>query len=144
VTVAFRLLDRKGVSNFGVRWQVSNLATPSLKLAASLNEPEKWQVALTGDFESGFGPQPARAQPEPRHLSFIVMTAADQAEFAMRHGKPGSPERVAQWLDTALQAWHDGICDGVVTYCLDKLPNSPTFELCQKEFARFMPVPQAG
>jgi hypothetical protein len=36
-----------------------------------------------------------------------------------------------------LQARADGLCDGVVTYCLDKEPTSATFPLAQKLFEQF-------
>ena len=51
VTLAFRLLDKKGVSNFGVRWQVKDLQAEGLSLAASLDQPQKWQVSQRGAFE---------------------------------------------------------------------------------------------
>jgi hypothetical protein len=34
----------------------------------------------------------------------------------------------------SLQAWRDGKCDGVVTYCLDKRPESQSYRLAQKLF----------
>ena len=39
LTIAFRLLDKKGVSNFGVRWQVKDLQAEGLRLAAGLDQP---------------------------------------------------------------------------------------------------------
>ena len=55
VTLAFRLLDKKGVSNFGVRWHLSELRAENLQLAADLAEPQKWKVDRQGAFEAGFG-----------------------------------------------------------------------------------------
>jgi hypothetical protein len=40
VTLAFRLLDKKGVSNFGLRWLVADLQVEGLTLAAGLDHPE--------------------------------------------------------------------------------------------------------
>ena len=68
---------------------------------------------------------------------FIVMTAGSADEFRLRHGDPASPERIADWLRMSLQAWRDGQCDGVVTYCLDKRPESRVFPLAQKLFGEF-------
>jgi len=65
------------------------------------------------------------------------MTAGDIKEFGERHGDPATPERVAEHLRLSLQAWRDGKCDGVVTYCLDKRPPSRTFPLAQKLFREF-------
>jgi len=134
VTVTFRLLDKKGVSNFGVRWRLKNLKADGLTLAAGLNDPPRWRVDRHGPFETGFGnrnkPDPGR----PVHIPFIVMTAASADEFKLRHGEPASPERIAEWVRFSLQACADGQCDGVVTYCLDKEPQSPAFPLVQKAF----------
>ena len=138
LTVAFRLLDKKGVSNFGVRWQVKDLRVEGLKLAAGLDQPQKWQVAQHGAFEAGFGDR--IKPPEHRfHVPFIVMTAGDTSEFRLRHGDPASPERIAEWLKFCLQAWREGKCEGVVTYCLDKQPGSRIFDLARDAFGQYQP-----
>jgi hypothetical protein len=36
-----------------------------------------------------------------------------------------------------LQAYRDGKCDGVVTYCLDKRPESEAFPYVRKLFHQF-------
>ena len=136
LTVAFCLLDKKGVSNFGVRWQVKDLQVDGLKLAAGLDQPGQWQVSQRGAFEAGFG---AQLKP-PAHrfqVPFIAMTAGDPSEFRMRHGDPASPERITEWLRFCLEAWREGKCDGVVTYCLDKQPRSRTFDLVRDLFGQY-------
>ena len=55
LTIAFCLLDKKGVSNFGVQWQVKDLWVEGLKLAADLDHPRQWKVSRRGAFEAGFG-----------------------------------------------------------------------------------------
>ena len=129
VTVAFRILDKKGVSNFGVRWQVKDLRAEGIALAVDLARPQLWQVSQRGPFEAGFG---NRLRPPERrfHIPFIVMTAGHAGEFRMRHGDPANPERMAEWLRFCLQAWREGKCDGIVTYCLDKAPGRRTPRGC--------------
>jgi uncharacterized protein YfiM (DUF2279 family) len=136
LTVAFRLLDKLGVSNFGVRWRIKDLQAEGMSLAAGLDQPQKWQVSQRGAFESGFRD---RIKPPARqfHIPFIVMTAGDASEFRMRHGDPASPERIAEWLRFCLQAWREGKCDGVVTYCLDKQPRSRVFDLARDLFGQY-------
>jgi hypothetical protein len=138
LNVGFRLLDKKGVSNFGVRWQVRDLRVEGLRLAAGLDQPRQWQVSQRGAFEAGFGD---RLQPPARrfHIPFIVMTAGDAWEFKLRHGDPASPERMAAWLKFCLEAWREGKCDGVVTYCLDKKAGSPVFDLARDLFSQYRP-----
>ncbi len=135
-TLAFRLLDEKGVSNFGVQWRVANLRAENLKVAADLSEPQKWKVGRQGAFETGFGVSPKVGQ-RRFHIPFISMTAADAGEFGMRHGNPATPERIARQLHLSLLAWRDGKCDGVVTYCLDKSPKSPSYPLVRKLFQEY-------
>jgi hypothetical protein len=65
------------------------------------------------------------------------MTAGQAVEFRLRHGDPASPERMAEWLRFCLQAWREGKCDGVVTYCLDKQPRSRTFDLARDLFGQY-------
>jgi hypothetical protein len=138
VTVTFRLLDKQGVSNFGVRWQVRDLQAEGLRLAAGLDQPQQWRVSQRGAFEAGFGDR--IKPPEHRfHVPFIVMTAGDTSEFRLRHGDPASPERIAEWLKFCLQAWREGKCDGVVTYCLDKQPGSRIFDLARDAFGQYQP-----
>jgi len=75
----------------------------------------------------------------PTHIPFIVMTAGVEYEFRLRYGDPATPERIAEWLRMCLTAWRDGLCDGVVTYCIDKGPESQTLPLAKalyKEFGR--------
>jgi len=136
VAIALGLLDKKGVSNFGVRWRVTQLRAEGLQLAAELGEPQKWKVTRQGAFEAGFEGA-TKAGQRRFHIPFISMTAGDENEFRMRHGDPASPERIAEWLRMSLQAWQDGKCDGVVTYCLDKGPRSRAFPLAQKLFHEF-------
>lgn len=136
VGVAFRLLDKKGVSNFGVRWRVGEWRAEGLQPAADLGDPQKWKVTRQGAFETGFGGA-AKAGRRRFHIPFISMTAGDAHEFRLRHGDPATPPRIAEQLRLSLQAWRDGKCDGVVTYCLDKRPESQTFALAQKLFREF-------
>ena len=122
-----------GVSGAAVSGQ---LRVEGLDLAAGLGEPQQWKVARQGAFEAGFGGAVKTGQ-RRFHIPFISMTAADEVEFRMRHGDPASPERIAGWLRMSLEAWRDGKCDGVVTYCLDKGPHSKTFPLVRKVFQEF-------
>jgi hypothetical protein len=136
VTVSFRLFDKQGVSNFGVRCRFRDLRAEGLQPAATLAEPSKWRVQRQGVLEAGFGE--ALNQGAGRfHIPFIVMTAGQASEFRLRHGDPASPERIVEWLRLCLIARREGKCDAVVTYCLDKDPQSLTFPRVQALFKEF-------
>jgi hypothetical protein len=138
VDLAFRLLERSGVGNFGAHWRLAELRCDGLELAADLNHPEAWRVSRQGGFTTGFGAQGRRGG-RRFHIPFVVMTAAQPAEFRLRHGMTGAPEEIARQLRMCLQAEHDGECDAVVTYCLDKRPGSGAFDLCREQFRAFKP-----
>jgi hypothetical protein len=133
VTFAFRLLDKQGVSNFGLRWRVRDVQVEGLRPVGDLNDIRRWVVTQRGAFDAGLGP---RMRPGGRrfHLPFIVMTAGSEGESHLRHGDPATPERITEWVAMCLQAWREGKCDGVVTYCLDKQLESKSFSLVQKLF----------
>ena len=135
VSVAFRLFDKKGVSNFGVRWSLRDLEVEGLRLEASLDKPEQWQVSRHGAFEAGFGDAAKRKGPRRQfHIPFIVMPAGCVSQFRKRHPGTATPERVVGQLGMCLEQWRAGRCDGVVTYCLDKSPQSPTFPPARELF----------
>jgi hypothetical protein len=135
-TVAFRLLEKKGVSNFGVRWRLSDWQSDGLQPAADFSQPQQWRVSRQGAFETGFGRGVKKGE-RRFHIPFISMTAGDTHEFRLRHGDPATPQRIADQLRLSLEVWRDGKCDGVVSYCLDKRPQSQTFSLAQQLFRFF-------
>jgi hypothetical protein len=140
VKIAFRLFDKKGVGNFGVRWQLKDLRAEGLQVSAALEAPAQWKVEQRGPFEAGFGE--ALQSRTPRfHIPLIVMTAAQPIEFKLRHGEPASPERISLWLRMCLEEMQKKKCEGVVTYCLDKTTNSLTFSPVQKLFREFRTSP---
>jgi hypothetical protein len=136
INVSFRLLDKKGVSNFGVRWHLKDLRAEGLKVSANLDTPAQWKLKQRGPFEAGFGEAPQKHETR-FHIPLFVMTAAQPVEFKLRHGEPASPERISQWLHMCLDEMQKQKCEGVVTYCLDKSTNSPTFPLAQESFREF-------
>jgi len=136
VTLAFRLIDKKGVGNFNARWYVGDLKAEGLEPAAGLDETSKWSVTKQGAFGTSFG-RVAKPGQRTFKIPFISMVAGQAVEFRLRHGDPASPERMANQLRLSLQARRDGKCDGVVIYCLDKRPNSKIFPLARDLFREF-------
>jgi len=122
VVVAY-LQDRDEIER---TWAVLNDAdmVPPSELSFPLGTPSQ-----AGDF--------VMASRRRFHIPFVSMTAGDAGEFRQRHGDPATPERIAEYLRLSLQAWREGKCDGVVTYCLDKRPQSQTIPLAQKLFHEF-------
>lgn len=134
VVVAFRLLDKLGVYNFGVTWSVTDLQTSGLQLQADLTQPQQWQVSSQGAFSTGFGPAPqVQARPRP----FMVMETGNEGDFRMRHGDPVTDDRFRDFLSMSLKAWDANQCDGIVTYCLDKSAQSLFYARTRKMFQSY-------
>ena len=55
VRLTFRLLEKKGVGNFGVRWDLGDSRTEGLRPAADLNEPQKWRRAAKASWRPASG-----------------------------------------------------------------------------------------
>lgn len=106
------------------------------KLTVDLAKPGKWKVDRQGTFEAGFGSEVKMGR-RRFHIPFVSMTAGAEGEFRQRQGDPATPERIAEWLRMSLQAYKDGTCDGLVTYCLEKRPQSRTLALAQKLLGEF-------
>lgn len=137
VTLAIRFYARKGCGDFGVCWTIDGLRAEGLEFAKELGAPDQWKSTTRGAYETGLGGMPKPAD-RRFHLPFIVMTAAAAGEFGDRHGD-ATPARVTQWLRMCLDAWRDGKCEGVVTYCLDKQAGSAYFEGVRKAFTEYAP-----
>lgn len=142
VTIAFQLLERKGVANFPVRWRVRGLEVEGLKLEHDLGAPEAWKVVSNNSaFECGYGDAIKPTGPARFHLPYVVMTAAQPVEFKLRHGEPASAERIGTWLDMCLDAARAKDCDGVVTYALDLKGSAPEYGVVKGIFARDRATP---
>jgi hypothetical protein len=72
-TLAFRLFEKKGVSNFGVHWRVKDLQPEGLQPLASLTESQRWKVDRHGPFTAGFG-NPEQSGKRNFHIPFIVQS----------------------------------------------------------------------
>ena len=134
VILAFRLTDKQPVGNFPLRWRIAGLQSETIRPKAPLEEPEEWTITRQGAFTAGFGDTLQRGG-GTFHIPFIVMTAAQEVEFILRHGEPATPERMNDWLRMCLGGMHDGLCDGVVTYCLDLTPGNKNFDLAKTTYA---------
>ncbi len=133
--LTFRVLDAKGVSNFGVGWRLTDLDLEGLDSGFGLDACDRWRVAKRGAFEVGFGDG---AKPGARGFGvpLFLMPSGDLAEFEQRHGAPATPARVAAFVRFSLDACRAGHGSGVLTYCLDKSSGSATFDAVRRAFAQ--------
>lgn len=134
VVIAFRLFDKQAVYNFPITWSLVGLQATGLKLQADLSQPQQWVVSYKGSFKTGFGGgNPLQRGPLP----MILMEAGNQEAFQARHGNPVTDDRFRQYLSVCLKAWQSGLCDGIITYCLDKGPESPFYTRARKMFQAY-------
>ena len=114
VEVAFRVYDRKGVSNFGVVVEAQEPAFSGL-LADST---DAWRTDVSGPFTTVV--KPAYKGEGRFHLPLVVMIAASPSSFAKRNGEPATVDRYAEKMQMALAQMRNGFAEGVVTYTLPK------------------------
>ena len=115
VTLTLRMIDKKPVGKFTVRWRITGMQAEGLDPGKDLGEPAKWKASKQGSFETGFGgvPEPGKRR---FHLPLIVVCGADA-------------------LDAPLQAYRDGRCEGVVINTQPKDPKNAFSEEVKKAFA---------
>ena len=119
VALTLRVMDKKGVSNFGVRASWADLTTVGLALSeGDLRSQEGWTTQRRGPWTVEF--EPERGGAGRFHIPLVVMTAANARQYEKRWGKEGTSERIRDKVQMALDAMRDGECEGVVTYCLNK------------------------
>jgi len=144
-TVQLRLgvLDKRPVSNYGVIPTFMDLKVTGLKLTTTdLGSATHWKAQRSGAFTIRH--YPAQSGTGKFHLPLIVMTAAERGEYQKRHGKPATPERIAEQVKMALEFARAGKIAGVVTYCLDKHPGNPDFAAVAEVFRQFQARNKAG
>ncbi|MCX6924000.1 MAG: hypothetical protein NT154_12445, partial [Verrucomicrobia bacterium] len=87
----------------------------SLRAASGTLPASRRQIPQIGRNNCEF-----RRQPQPPRISLL--------------------DRPFSSLTLSVQAWREGKCDGVVTYCLDKQPRSRTFDLARDQFGQYRPT----
>ena len=125
--VTFRLLEQRGVSSVGVRWWIDGVRGQGLRFRGEPARAADWTTARRGPGSSSFGPEAADTA-AVRPLPLFVMIAATPAQDALRYGAPSTRARILQHVDDGLRAVRAGLCDGIVTYCLDKSATSAVFD----------------
>ena len=137
VTVTLRCYDKKGVSNFGVFVEWADLQLEGFQPSrVDLEAARHWRVSSSGHWQVEFHPK--RAGTGRFRLPFLVMPAGSPGEFKQRHaGSQGSPEEIARQVAMVLDCVADGLCDGMVIYCLPKKPGSRWFDAVREVIQKF-------
>jgi hypothetical protein len=66
----------------------------------------------------------------------ILMPAGEGEQYEKRYPEAGSPRNVANKLEMCFNLMREGKVQGVVTYCLPKGAEDPTFKAAGREFRR--------
>jgi len=152
VRLSFRGIDKKGVSQFGVEMGFRELGAEGLELGTSnFGVQEGWHVYVRGRWRVSFHPE--RGGLRRFNIPLVVMTAGSMWEYLIRHRMTRAEAReavremtdadrkrlageIADQFEMALDAMDDGLCDGVVIYCLDKKPGSPAYAAIREVLKR--------
>jgi len=130
--LSFRITCKKKSTNFGFRWDVKDLLCNGIKVEQSLDFPQYWRVRKIGAFEAGFGN--ASNYVGKRSMSFVVMVAVERKQFEKRYGEPATIKEIKATIEMALGAMKEGLCEGLVTYCLDTNKGSDDYSLVSHLF----------
>ncbi len=130
VTVTMRVIDLKGVSNFGVNVWWSEPDADGLKPADGF----VWGTNARGQWQTAF--EAAHHGEGAFHLPFVVMVAASREAFVRRVGTAATPENIRDHAEMAFTEMRRGNADGVVTYVLDKRVGNPDYAAVQTAFLK--------
>lgn len=139
VTLSLACTDKKGVSNFGVEVEWSDLRLEGFQEAGlDVGREEDWRTDVQGKWEVTWQ---AKAGGTGRFsLPYIVMPAGTANDLRKRlPGSQGTPEELAAHLRMVLEAMKVGECDGVVTYCLPKATGNEHFEAARQVYEEMLP-----
>ena len=138
IQLRFGVLDKKSVSNFGVRARFSGFKTTGLKTddGGGLENKNAWQSECRGAFTAAF--EPEYVGQRKYHVPLIVMPSGSTSEYEQRFHEAGTPERIAGRVRVALDLATAQKVEGVVTYCLDKRQTSKTFDAVRDEYRAFL------
>lgn len=135
--IRFGVVDKKGVSNFGVRVRFSGFKTTGLRVEhGELDSERGWKPGCHGAFKAAFEPKYVGNQ--RHHVPLIVMPSGSQSEYVQRFHEEATPERVAGRVRVALELAAQHKVEGVVTYCLNKRQGSKTFDAVRDEYKKFL------
>lgn len=112
VDVAFRVYDRKGVSNFGVEVEAQEMGLRGLEAEGD------WEWSWSGPWR--VGTLAAYESAGRFRIPLVVMIAGDRAQFVKRNGEPASVDRIRDKVRMAISQMRQGYAAGVVTYALKK------------------------
>jgi hypothetical protein len=135
VTLALGVFDAKGVSEYALTAEFSDLQVEGLGLDADLEHEQSWQQQIAGAFTLHHGPK--RLGQKRYRLPLIVMPAGSRSEYRQRYHEDATPENLAARTRQALELTGDGRVIGTVMYCLDKGKDSADLAAIAKLFAEF-------
>ena len=109
----FRIYDYKGVSNFGVDFEVQGVVYDGLSPTSedwNLSAPGAWAVEQRPPYvvTGAFG------------IPLIVMIASNRHQFSKRNGDPATADRIRDKVQMAITQMRSSFAEGVVTYALPK------------------------
>ncbi|WP_229797362.1 hypothetical protein [Jeongeupia chitinilytica] len=126
-TLSFEVADAYSGDAFALRTRFSNLSATGLTLASNdFSASTGWTREAIGKYY--FQPVNARQGANAFNKPFLVMPAADPAEFTKRYNQAATPEAIAAVVDMATAAATDGYGNGVVTYCMEKAEGSDVLD----------------
>ncbi|MCE5239087.1 hypothetical protein LLH23_11395 [bacterium] len=135
VVLALGVYEAKGVTEYAVTVELSDLQVEGLQMNADLGRERSWQTRTAGKFAVHHGPK--QLGQNRYKLPLIVMPAGSRGEYKHRYNEDATPENITARTRQALEMVGDGRVIGAVIYCLDKTKASPDLPAVRKLFDEF-------
>ncbi len=136
VRLSFGVYDEKGVSEYGLVANFSDLRVEGLKLAQpDFSDNPSWHQDIEGAFTLAFvtGDQGQRRW----KLPLIIMPCGSRGEYVGRYTDEPTPTNIASRIRMSLGFVERGEAEGVVIYCLDKNETGPDLEAISTTYRAF-------
>jgi hypothetical protein len=132
VRVELGLYERRGVTRYPVTARFDDIRLTGFDTPSELASEKLWRRQQTGAFTVDL--QPSSRKHGRFNLPMILMPNGEAEQHVKRYPEPPTPENIAARVGMSLDLVRDGRVEGVVTYCLPKTVDDPTYNAVKREF----------
>ncbi|HEY7119188.1 MAG TPA: hypothetical protein VH475_21545 [Tepidisphaeraceae bacterium] len=134
VRVEMGVYERQAVSKYPVTVRFDDIRLTGFDTPTEMASERLWNRKPTGNFSVDL--LPANKAQGRYHLPMILMPAGEREQHEKRYSESGSPRNIAEKVRMCFDLVRQGRVEGVVTYCLPKGADDPTFDAVKQEYRR--------
>jgi hypothetical protein len=134
VQIEIGIVEQRGVSHYPLIARFDDIRLTGFDTPTEMASERLFTRRATGAFTVNL--QHASQGHGRFKIPMILMPAGEPEEHEKRYPEPGTPRNIARKIEICLNLLAAGRVEGVVTYCLPKMPGDPTFQAARQEFQR--------